>query len=175
MIKLVILNHEPRDPGVEEMPVVIIGIGPPGVGKTAVLKSLTEKMDDTVYVCPADYIRNAKHNNVDVWKTARKKIREALQSGHSVVIDATNTGKKKRMALVAHCRGAGASEIIGVVFVAPPIEQIFKRIEERGGCIEEAKIRGMFKALRESPPTKAEGFDGLILYDTVRKKMVRKL
>jgi predicted kinase len=150
-------------------PHVIIGIGLPGSGKSTILRPLSADMG-AVYICP-DNIRTEvtgdasdQSQNPLVWRLAYDRLKRALESGETVVFDATNAKASDRLRLAGFAKDY-AGRVEGIWFQAP-ITTCLARNRQRTRVVPEVVIGKMYNELKHQPPTLAEGFDTLEIRDT---------
>jgi predicted kinase len=86
-------------------------------------------------------------------------IEAALSTGHSVVVDNTNSTVQDRAELIAIGRQYGA-EIVGYYFAAP-VRESLERNARRTGKARVPDVAIYATAKRLVPPSNAEGFDRL--------------
>lgn len=148
---------------------LIVGIGIPGSGKTAVLKDFAERRG-YAYVCPDDIRKEVTGDASDlskdslVWKEAYKRVEEQLQNGNSVIFDSTFTNDKSRKEFLGLGRKWGAEKIEGVLFDIP-LELAKERNQNRERKVTEEVLEWMYKGLHKVPPEIAEGFDVIVKID----------
>ncbi len=148
----------------------IIGIGLPGCGKTTLLKPLAQA-EGLAYVNAEDIreeLTGDPRNHtreVQVWRVAYERIKAGLQ-GRGVVIDATHSKRKDRVRTVSFCRQNGARQIIGY-WLQAPVETCLERNRKRQREVREEAIHKMQRRLLENPPGTDEGFDEIVLAQTV--------
>lgn len=155
------------------MGITFVGIGVPGSGKTTVLEAYA-RAHDLIYISP-DRIREEISGDAtiqsdmrQVWETAYTRMHDALQSGKSVVFDATQYKVKDRRLIVEKARESGAKKVIGVYFeVSLPVALVRNRM--RGRVVPEYAIERMFNVLAVSPPSLEDGFDELIAPEELSK------
>lgn len=147
----------------------IITIGVPGSGKTTGLKPLAERYG--LYRVSRDEIRKEwfgdpliQTDKKRVWKEAEERMRAALASGQSVVLDSTFTERTKREDIIRTVRGAGAERVIGIVFTVS-LELAKERNRKRTVPVPEHVIDEKYHSLNEEPPIIDEGFDVLYMSD----------
>lgn len=147
----------------------IAGIGIPGSGKTTYLKPFAEKFGYT-YISSDDIMSEIAGEVQDlsrlpeVWTEVRKRIAEALQGGHTVVLDSTLSKLEDRISLIEFARENGAEKIQGVYMDTPP-EQSKEQNESRERIVGESVIDKMHERLQESPADISDGFDSIIVFD----------
>ncbi len=145
---------------------VIVGIGPPGCGKTTLLKPLAEKFGYT-YINGDDIRQEITGDPTDhtrepiVWRIARANIKQALDNNQGVILDGTYSKPKDRRKIIEYCRQHGASQITGYWFNLP-LKTCFERNRQRGRIVSEDVISQMYNRLQLNPPALEEGFDEII-------------
>lgn len=151
-----------------EQPSALMMIGVPGSGKTTFARQAAELLELT-YVCPDDIreeltgdVRDQSKNEV-VWQEARRQVQEALEADKSVIIDATYTKEVDRHKDIATFREYGARAVIGV-FVDTPVDVAMHRNSKRkDNKVPPYVIRRMQTNLVNSPPSKEDGFDEVLI------------
>lgn len=131
---------------------VIVFIGIPGAGKSTFFR---ERFAHTHEHVSKDLMRNVRNKNL----RQAAMIRDALDSGKSVVVDNTNPRREDRVALIAMAREFGA-RVIGYLFDAP-LEECLRRNAHRHGRARVPNVAIYVAAKRLEPPTYDEGFDRL--------------
>lgn len=126
-------------------PELAITVGIPSSGKTTAAREMQER--GWVRICPDD-IRLALHGQAFhgpaepvVWATAELTVRSLLQSGHRVIVDATNTTKKRREPWERIARDFGLT--LQVVFCDVSVEVAKRRNALRDDAIPEEVIDRM--------------------------------
>lgn len=131
---------------------ILIFIGLQASGKSTLYR--THFLDMHAYVSK-DLLRNNKHPA----RRQQQLIEEALQSGHSVVIDNTNPSREDRAPLIALGHQYGA-QVIGYYF-KPQVKLSIERNKLRTGK-ERVPPVAIFATLKKLvAPTYEEGFDQL--------------
>ena len=147
---------------------VIILVGPPGAGKTAMAEKIIHDYDNFVIVSP-DTIRTSYHtnsfnqvNNSLVFAKVNELLVSYLNKGYNVIYDATN------------CRTSYRYQIINTV--SPHAYKLFclvsgcsmsdclRRNAERDIPVPEEVVERMYLNLRKHPPTLFEGYDMVIRF-----------
>lgn len=152
---------------------VIISIGIPGSGKSTVLKEFSEKYGYD-YVCP-DEIRKEmfgdaadQSKNIEVWDEARRKMKEILSQGKTVVFDATFTDAERRKEFFDFVKENGAEKIQGIFFDIP-LEVAKERNLERERQVPEDIIEKMESDLKTVKPKTEEGLDAIFTLNEYQK------
>lgn len=135
-------------------------IGLPGSGKSYEAKKIAERED--AVIVSSDEIRKeiygdaACQENADkVFQIAHQRIKDALTSGQSVILDATNISYKRRMALLSEIKKYASEKI--AVFMATPFELCVARQSLRERRVSENVITRMYHNF--SVPYFYEGWD----------------
>ena len=134
------------------MPKIIFTFGLPASGKTTWAKEQVQK-DPNLYRINKDDMRAMFHNSV--WSKSKEKfilemrdkaIMEALERGHSVIVDDTNLHSKhlERFKIIAS-RFNGKVTIEQKDFTDIPIEKCIRRDLIRPNSVGEKVIRDMYK------------------------------
>jgi predicted kinase len=154
------------------MPLLVMGIGIPGAGKSTILKTVANDLGMT-YVSDDEVILHmANSTNApieEIFEEMRKIIATGLASGNDVVFDSTNTSREVRMALIEFIRQQNIEADIVACTFDIPLENAIERNNERkarGGHSIPAKIiTRCFDDLKENPPTLAEGYTRIVTID----------
>lgn len=126
-------------------------VGAPGSGKSTFRNTLLQGNPNAVCVCPDDNRRalGGDSNNQAVspaaFAMAKRQVQTALESGKSVIFDATNMYRKARKDFINIARGRGA-EVNAVVFECTKellLQRNAKRGSEGGRCVSEEVIDNM--------------------------------
>ncbi len=149
----------------------LIGIGIPGSGKTTTLKKFAEKNNYT-YICPDD-IRaelsggdaSDQSKNKEVWELTYKRTAEALNSGISVVVDATFANAGQRKSFIEFLRNSGVEKVQGL-YVDTPLEIAKERNSKRDRQVPDFVLDRMYTSIKENPPTLTDGLDSLFVLDS---------
>lgn len=142
-----------------------MGVGVPGSGKTTVLKEFSSRYGYS-YISPDDIRLEITGNaadqtkNSEVWDEAYVRTKNELQSGKTVVFDATFVNPKQRRDFINFAKENGAEKVQGV-FLDIPIEIAKERNENRERIVPEYAMDRMNESLRKFPPQIEDGFDGL--------------
>ncbi len=161
---------------------VVISIGIPGAGKTTVLKELAE--ENGYYYVSTDGLRAEMfkevedrtspekeslwaERNKEVWDEAKKRVKEFIGLGETVVFDATFSNSEKRKEFIEFAKHNGAEKIQGI-FIDTPLEVAKERNQKRGRNVREIDIERMAKELKENEPKIEEGFDGIFTLNEYR-------
>lgn len=151
-----------------------IMIGLPGSGKDTVTKMITnQRMLMAEYmktkILSSDEIRielfgwENQDKNGMVFQEMNKRCKEALELGYTVIYNATNLNRKRRMALINEM-GRYANNIYAVLClcqIGTIYERNFTRFERH---IPEDKLLQMFRTM--DIPLKYEGYDKIFFINT---------
>lgn len=146
------------------MAYLFVMVGIPGSGKTTTAKEIIS-LTNAAHIS-SDDIRVELFNDVNhllddgiVFDTMKKRTKECLKNGKSVVYDATNISNKKRMALLQEVKNIDCKKIC--VYMATPIEQCIKNNNNRDRVLDESVIRRMYLQMRV--PAYYEGWDSIVI------------
>ncbi len=149
---------------------VIISIGVPGSGKTTTLKKFAEKYGYE-YLSPDD-IRIAMLGEIadqskdkEITNEVRRKTKEFLKLGNTVVVDTVFSDAKKRKEFLDFARENGAEKIQGIVFDVPIKIAKERNKKRRDHHVPEQIIDRLTSELEETKPEIKEGFDGIFTLD----------
>jgi len=152
---------------------VIISIGIPGSGKTAVLKKFAEKYGYN-YVCPDDIRVELsgsaadQSKNSEVWSVARQRMKDGLSIGDTVVFDATFATPEGRKRFLDFAKESGAEKVQGIFFNTP-LEVAKERNLKRERQVPEHVLERMDGILRADEPRLEEGLDSIFTLDEYQK------
>lgn len=132
------------------MPDVVLLIGLPGSGKTSFTLA---RLARTHVHLSKDHWPNARHREARL----RRRLREALAEGRSVVVDNTNAARRDRAPLVAIAREAGARVI--AYWLDADVRTCLARNARREGRARVPDVAIYAFAKRFEPPGADEGFD----------------
>lgn len=148
---------------------VIVGMGIPGSGKTAVLKPLALRYG-YFYVCP-DEIRaeitgdaGDQSKNREVWEITYKRVEQAVSEGRTVVVDATFANGEQRKTFLEFLRKIGVQKIAGL-YVNTQLEVAKERNLARERKVPEHVIEKMNTLVNENAPGLDDGFDAFFTLD----------
>lgn len=163
-------------------PLLIMGVGAPGAGKSRVLRPLAEKLP-ALYLNAGEVSRSDK--KVDLqgkvlqidWETASKQklieatwstiqfsAQEALGEDRSVIFDATNRDAERRRQDAKLFYQLGAQSLVAVYFEVD-LEVANQRRIGYQGAVKWEDVTKIHKAITAQPPTIKEGFDKVINLD----------
>lgn len=147
----------------QHKPFAVIGIGPPGSGKSTYLYELAKPL--RCDLVSARDIQNAygtdSSANLDIMTSRAEALQRAeyqLSTGMSVVIDDLHCFSKQRAVLVSLLRRWGVQRVHGIWFVTPLGVCLHHAEDERKQYVEQTH-----RALAEINPSLDEGFDSLQL------------
>lgn len=144
------------------MSILYVMVGLPGSGKSTIAKGM-----HGIKIVSSDSIREELYGDESiqgdgkvVFSILNKRVLTELEKDNNVVIDATCTRRKDRVALCKRFRGVASS--IVAIYVATPLEQCKERNAKRDRVVPEEVIDRMYEALRDKQPILNEGFDSII-------------
>ena len=146
-------------------------IGVPGCGKSTFANLLTQ-LNPNSQIISTDKIRLLLFGDESIqgdWSLIESKVltqmQEAIQSGKSVIYDATNVKKEWRMSLLKQ---------VNVPWIAwylkTPLEVCKSWNKQRIRQVPEEVIEALFKTLQQNPPDKSEGFVAVNIVDVLSKQ-----
>ena len=145
---------------------LIVMVGLPGSGKSYRARELQKLAN--AEIISSDSIRkelsgdeNSQSNNELVFKTLYYRIRELLNQGRNVILDATNTSMKVRLHIMDEVRECNCEKMAYVM--ATPVEECIKRDLERERTVGEEVIRKFERSFQS--PHKCEGWDAIVFHD----------
>lgn len=145
-------------------PKLILLVGIPGSGKTTYAKEYAQIHDATIHIS-SDSIRyelygdeSIQGDSDTVFSLMQKRAVEALQSGKSVLYDATNMTRKDRSGIIAACPRYAHIE---AHIIWAPIETCIERDANRERTVGKAVIDRMLK--RFQAPYYDENIDDIII------------
>lgn len=147
-------------------PYVVMPVGVPGSGKSTAMAALTESLS-MVRVCPDDIRERLtgdasdQTKNREVWQMTHQEVGEGLESGLSVIVDATHVNREQRIEAVEMYKGFGATAAIAVVFDID-VSTAKRRNANRQRVVPEHVIDRMHKSFMRNPVTCSEGFDKVL-------------
>ena len=138
---------------------LIMLVGIPGSGKTSWAYKTINKIENCV-IHSSDNLRkelygdeNDQEHNSELFNELHNRIRQSLKEGKTVIYDATNLNKKRRIKFL---NTLGPVRKICVLFLTD-LSECLKRNRERGKNIPDEVIYNMYKTF--CPPYYHEGFD----------------
>jgi len=151
-----------------DMPIFIMTIGISGSGKSTWINQQTSS-GDIIVVCP-DLIREEltgsisdQTQNPKVWSITKQRVMEALGTGKSVILDATNVDSKQRKQFI---QGLPTAILKAKIFNVDPQEaknRVRKAIEsgENRSSVPDFIIDKQHEKFKLSTPEilKQEGFE----------------
>jgi predicted kinase len=149
-----------------ERPFVVMGIGIPGSGKSAVLDEVAVHLE--IGRLTPEIIRDSL-SVTESGPDLEAKVRQALysrvdgilQAGGSVIIDAVNLEAKRRPDDIELYRKYGARAVVAAVF-RTRFSDAEATLRSRGQQIPYHRLDKLYRSLRRKPPTLEEGFDKII-------------
>lgn len=154
------------------MPEVHMMCGIAGSGKTHLASSLV-KQYDAVYVS-SDEIRSQWYgdaaiqgDNSEIFTEIRNVTRQALHNGKTVVYDATNLSRRRRIHFI---RNDVRGYAVTAHAVCPPLSLCLKRNQKRERRVREEIIHHMYKNFEM--PFQEEGFKHVHYYPGSKEKVL---
>lgn len=145
----------------DNMPVMLMLVGLPGSGKSFVAEKMKKEYMFDCQIHSSDALRKElfgneeeQEYNTELFIELHRRIREDLKNGVSVIYDATNINKKKRIAFLKELVNIPC--YIECLIVATPYETCIRQNTERERVVPEDVIRRMYLAWQ--PPDYREGF-----------------
>jgi len=149
---------------------VIISIGIPGSGKTTAIKKFAKEYgygyispDDIRIEMLGDIADQSK--NKEVADEVRKRTKEFLDIGETVVVDTVFGSSKGRKDFLDFARESGAEKVQGVFFDVPAEVAKERNKNREDHQVPEAIIEKIAADFKESKPEIEEGFDGIFTVD----------
>jgi predicted kinase len=144
--------------------VVYLLIGTPGCGKSTWISNQNFPSTETTIVSMDDIREELtgdtsdQSKNAQVASIAKSRYEKALENEVAIVVwDATNAQRKYRRALIDLAKNNGY-EVVGVWFDIP-LELSKIRNKKRKRVVPDEVIDRMYKSLKDTPPSREEGFD----------------
>ncbi len=144
---------------------MIMGVGIPGSGKTTALKPLAERYSYK-YISPDDVraeltgTATDQSKNKEVWEEVYTRVAKELESGETVVFDATFARENERKDFIKFAREHGAEKVQGI-FASVPLEVADERNNSRERVVPRYAMERMDKMIQEHPPEIEDGFDSI--------------
>lgn len=157
---------------------VIVGIGMPASGKTAVLKELAREYGYD-YICPDDLRLEIygqiqytvepnddswKERSKEIWEKAKEKTKESLEMGNTVVFEAVFNNPEKRKEFFDFARQNGAEKIQGI-YIDADVEVAKRRNKERERMVPEPIVDKIVEDFKENKPKVENGLDSIFTID----------
>lgn len=157
-------------------------VGIPGSGKSTLAKELSEK--ENGIILSSDRVRlelfddeTIQTKNKEIFEYISEKTKENLENGHTVIFDATNTNRKKRV----HFINTVAKKHKKIVYyIGSSLETAFVFNNERERTVKKEEIEKVYKNLQ--PPIYGEGWDDihyvfkdLVTFDRDGKNKIREI
>lgn len=147
-------------------------IGLPGSGKSTWANALLNECRDRCLIS-TDKIRLDLYGNeatqghwLQVWQEVERQFIKAanqIQRGErsAAIYDATNVVRKQRRDAIALARKSGFTHLTGI-WLDTPLWLCLQQNQQRDRQVPPDVIERMSRRLRGAPPSKLEGFEGLI-------------
>ena len=143
-------------------PTMYMMIGLPASGKSYYAETLCKNMLSPCLIISSDSIReelfgdvNCQTENDKVFDVLHKRIINNLKRGYSVIYDATNLNKKRRIAFLQSLNKLNVCKV--GILMATPYDICLYNNEKRERKVPEDVIKRMREHFQ--PPHKHEGFD----------------
>lgn len=144
---------------------LIMMVGLPASGKSTKAKELSEQYN--AVVLSSDQLReelfndiNFQGDNVKLFEELHKRANQHLTEGYNVILDATNTNRKRRMHLI---KNEIKADEYTCYYMNTPIGECLYNDGKRGRQVGYEVINKMYKAMQI--PIKSEGWDEVIIYN----------
>jgi len=157
------LPNSVRTQLLQHKPFAVIGIGPPGSGKSTYLFELAKPLRcDLISARDIQSAYGTDHSpEIDI-RTSRaealQRIEYQLSTGMSVVIDDMHCFSKQRSVLISLLRQWGVQKVHGIWFVTPLAVCLQHAEDQRKQYVERT-----YETLADNSPSLDEGFDSLQL------------
>lgn len=149
-----------------ECPWVAMMVGTPGSGKSTIAEQVGALMGVPVY--SADKMRESltgdasdQSVNAAAWEMVYDEAARQLEAGCNVIVDGTHANPEWRKRDAKRYGDMGARAVVAI-YVELPLETTHVRNRNRERIVPPAAIERIHNAITTSPPTLAEGFDGVI-------------
>lgn len=150
----------------------IMLIGLSGCGKTTWSECFIRDRPEFV-IHSSDAIRkelfgeeNDQTHNTEVFNELHKRVRRDLAASKSVIYDATNLSKRRRISFLKEIKNLNAKKT--AILFATPYKQCLAQNAERERVIPESAIRKMYFTFE--PPHKSEGWDDIQMVEQIREE-----
>lgn len=148
-----------------EKPLVVMGIGIPGSGKSTIIKDAAWLGGPNSSVVNVDNIRNrfislraGRHLMEYIDQEVGQQVKDGLRAPGVAFVDAVNVERMRRMSDILRYKKAGAVAV-GAVFMDVALDIAIQRNAQRPAPITPLCIRQMNATLQEQRPELHEGFD----------------
>lgn len=161
-------NWEPMKTIKMDKPYLILMVGLPGSGKSTVATNLAKMYNAVVYSSDIYRVKicnnvNDQAHNEEVFSALYKDMKEALSSGASAILDATNVSVKDRKRCLDRFSGIDCYKIAYVVNTS--VNTCFENDSKRDRKVGLPVIHKML--YRFEYPQIFEGFNEIILHNSV--------
>ena len=142
----------------------ILLVGLPGSGKSCYAEYLKREKDFVVH--SSDKIReefgdvNDQSKNEEVFKILHQRVKDDLNAGKSVVYDATNLNRRRRVAFLQELKNIPCYK--SCVLIATPWEICLEQNDKRLRRVPDDAMWRMYKSFQM--PSVYEGFNSVIVY-----------
>lgn len=150
----------------KQQPTFYVMVGIPGSGKSTTIKKIQQQDSSAVVVCPDEYRKqlggtyNHFKDDKKIWNTmCPTDVKSALESGQSVIFDATNVAAKRRKSIL-HWAGDNVHKVAVVVEVDAETAKKQNRMREPDKVVPDHVIDRMLSQFQY--PDKSEGFDEVV-------------
>jgi predicted kinase len=147
-------------------------IGPPGCGKST-FANLLNQLNPHSQIISTDKIRLLLFGDESIqgdWSLIESNVitqmQESIQSGKSVIYDATNVKKEWRMSLLQQLNAPWIAW-----YLQTPLEVCKQWNKQRSRQVPEEVIEALFRALQENIPNTSEGFISVNIVDVRQLEM----